>query len=68
MCFESAQSLCGVADLALAGQEHQHVARRLGLEFVDRVDDRLDFVADLGAHDFVVGVVGIVVSWPPDRR
>ena len=59
--LEVAQCLCGVADLALAGQEHQHVAGRLGFEFADGVDDRLGLVAHLGAHDFVVGVVGIVI-------
>ena len=60
MFFECAQCLCGVADLALAGQEHQHVAGRL-FEFVDGVDDRLGRVAHLGADHLVVGVVGIVV-------
>ena len=57
----AAQRFGGVADLALAGQEHQHVAGRFGLEFVDGVDDRLGLVAHLGADDLVVGVVGIVV-------
>ena len=36
----------GVADLPLAGQEHQDVARPLGGELLDRVDDRLGLVAD----------------------
>ncbi len=54
------QSVCGVANLALAGQEDQDVAGRLLLEFGDGVDDRLGLVAHLGAHDFVVGVVGVI--------
>ncbi len=54
------QSLCGVPDFAFPGQKHQHVPGRLGLELCDRVDDRLDLVACFGAHDLVVGVVGIV--------
>ena len=36
----------GVADLPLAGQEHQDVARPLGGELLHRVDDRLGLVAD----------------------
>ena len=55
-----AQRFCGVADLALTGQEHQHVAGRFGLQLVDGVDDRVGLVAHLGAHDLVVGIVGIV--------
>ena len=61
------QSLCGVADLALPGQEHQNVARRLGLELTDGVDDGLGLIAHLGAHDFVVRVVGVVVVVGCDR-
>ena len=57
----AAQCFRGVADLALAGQEHQHVAGRLGRQFVNGVDDRLGLVTHLGADDLVVGVVGIVV-------
>ena len=38
----------GVADLALAGQEHQHVAGRFGLEFADGVNDGVGGVAHLG--------------------
>ena len=60
-CFRLAQGFCGVADLALAGQEDQDVAGRFGLELVDGVDDRLGLVAHLGADDFVVGVVGVVI-------
>ena len=67
-CQRTAQSLGGVADLALAGQEHQHVAGRFGVQFVDRVDDRLGLVADLGADDLVVGVVGVVARRPRARR
>ena len=36
----------GVADLALAGQEDQDVARSLAGQLADRVDDRLGLVAD----------------------
>ena len=57
----AAQRVGGVADLALAGQEHQHVARLLAVELADRVDDRLGLVAHHApVHDVVVGVVGIV--------
>ena len=38
------QGVRGVADLPLAGQEDQHVARALGRELADRVDDRLGLV------------------------
>ena len=41
-----AQRVGGVADLPLAGEEHQDVARPLGAQLVDRVADRLDLVAD----------------------
>ena len=34
-----AQRLGRLADLALAGQEHQHVARAVAVTFVDGVDD-----------------------------
>ena len=44
--FERRQRLGGVADLALAGQEHQDVARTLGRQLPDGVDDRLGLVAD----------------------
>ena len=57
----AAQYLGGVADLALAGEEHQHVARRLVRQFSDGVDDRVGRVAHFGAHDVVVWVVGILV-------
>ncbi len=60
--LEVAQSICGITDFAFTRQKHQHVTRRLGLQFMDGVDDRLDFVADLGAHYLVVRVVWIVVS------
>ena len=63
MCVDNvAQRFCGVADLALAGQEHQHVARRLTFQFVNGVDDRLGLVTHLGADDLVVGVVRIVIT------
>ena len=39
------QRVGGVADLALAAEEHEHVARRLGAQLVDGVDDRLHLVA-----------------------
>ncbi len=42
---ESVEGVGGVADLALAGQEHQHVARPLGRQLAHRVDDRLGLVA-----------------------
>jgi hypothetical protein len=41
------QSVRGVADLPLAGQEDQHVAGRFEGEFVDRVEDRLRLVVVL---------------------
>ncbi len=40
-----AQRLGRLADLALAGQEHQHVARAFAAQLVDRVDDRVHQVA-----------------------
>ncbi|CAN0640457.1 hypothetical protein BCEP27_10080 [Burkholderia cepacia] len=40
-----AQRLGRLADLALAGQEHQHVAGAFAAQFVDRVDDRVHQVA-----------------------
>jgi hypothetical protein len=40
-----AQRLGRVADLALAGQEHQHVAGAFAAQFVDGVDDRVHQVA-----------------------
>ena len=64
--LEITQSLCGVADLALTRQEHQHVAGRFLLEFGDGVDDRLGLVAQLGPDDFVVGIVGIVTIFGSD--
>ncbi len=49
------QRLGGVADLPLAGEEHQDVTgRALAAELGDGVDDALDLVAGLGAR--VVGV------------
>ena len=42
------QRVGGVADLPLAGQEHQDVARPLGGQLADGVDDRLGLVADDG--------------------
>ena len=62
---QARQCLCGVADFAFAGQEDQDVAGRFGIQFVDRVDYRLDLIAGLGADDFVVGVVGIAGSSGP---
>ncbi len=55
------QRFCGVADLALTGQEDENVTWRLGLEFADGVDDGLGLITHLGAYDLVVGVVWIVV-------
>ena len=43
---ETRQLVGGVADLALAGQEDQHVARTLGRQLLDGVADRLGLVAD----------------------
>ncbi len=40
-----AQRLGRLADLALAGQEHQHVAGAFAAQLVDRVDDRVHQVA-----------------------
>ena len=39
------QRVRGVANLPFTAEEHQHVARRLVLEFVDGVQDRLGLVA-----------------------
>ena len=41
----AAQDVGGVADLALAGQEHEHVARAFAQQLVDRVGDRVLLVA-----------------------
>ena len=41
-----AESVGGVPDLPLPRQEDEHVARPLGGELLDRVDDRLGLVAD----------------------
>ena len=60
MCFRFLQHLCGVADFALAGEEHQHVAGRLLFQLSDRVDDRLGLVPHFGADDLVVRVVRVV--------
>ena len=49
------QRVRGVADLALAGQEHQDVARALALQLGDGVADGLDLVA-VGVGLGVVGV------------
>jgi hypothetical protein len=42
-----AQGLGGLADLALAGQEHQHVTRPGAMRLVDRIDDGVVEVAVL---------------------
>ena len=42
-----AQRLGGVADLALAAQEHEHVPRALAQQLLDRVADRVDLVGVL---------------------
>ncbi len=55
------QRFCGVADLALAGKEDQHVAGWFLLQLADRVEDGLGLITHLGAYDLVVGVVWIVV-------
>ena len=61
------QGLGGVADLPFPGQEHQHITRGFALQLGDRIDDGLGLVAQLGAHDIVVGVVRIVgISRPLD--
>ncbi len=51
------QCVRGVADLALAGEEDQDVARALGLELLHRVADRLDLVAVAVQLLLLVGVV-----------
>ena len=51
----SASASGGVADLPLAGEEHQDVARPLGDQLVDGVDDRADLVA-VGIGVLVVGI------------
>ena len=44
----AAQRVRGVADLALAGEEHEHVARALALQLVDGGGDRVGLVVVLG--------------------
>ena len=51
----AAQRVGGVADLALAGQEHEHVPGPLGEQLVDRLADRLHLVARFGVLRGVVG-------------
>ena len=51
------QRVRGVADLPLAGEEDQDVARALGLELVDGVADRGDLVA--------VGVLAVLLEQRP---
>ena len=45
VALERVERVGGVADLALAGQEDQHVARALGRQLAHGVDDRLGLVA-----------------------
>ena len=45
VALERVERVGGVADLALAGQEDEHVARSLGRQLADGVDDRLGLVA-----------------------
>ena len=60
-----AQRLGRFADLALAGQEHQHVARAVARALIDRVDDGVDQVALLVAgHAFAVALA----AGPRGRR
>ena len=60
------QCVGGVADLALAGQEHQDVARALARQLTDGVHDRLGLVADDGLPLLVL-LVGQVDQRPvPD--
>ena len=54
---EPAERVGGVVDLALARQEHEHVAGPLVRELLDRVDDPLDLIA--------VRFVGLVVDQRP---
>ena len=62
----AADALRDSADLALAGQEDQHVAARLGVQFADRRDDGLidiDFILVIGRRRAVtdldrVGTIG----------
>ena len=53
--FALGQRVRGVADLALAGEEHEDVARALALQLGDGVADGLDLVAVRVG----VGVVGV---------
>ena len=55
-----AHRLRGVADLALTGQEDQHVPRGLVRQFVERVDDGFGLIARLDPHHFMIGIVGVV--------
>ena len=41
----AAHGIRRVADLGLAGEEHQHVARRLAVQFAQRRGDAVDVVA-----------------------
>ena len=67
--IELAQRVGGVADLPLAGQEHQHVAGRLALEFARsrRRSPRSGRASCDAVDDVVVGVVGIVGGRPAGR-
>ena len=56
------QRLGGVADLPLAAQEHQDVARALGAQLLDGLADRRDRVADAGAGGVVLFVVGVTLA------
>ena len=55
-----AHRFCGVGDLALTGEEYQHIARRFGSQLRNGVDDRLGLVARLNPHHLVVGVVRVI--------
>ena len=45
VALERVEGVGGVADLPLARQEDEHVARPLGRQLADRVEDRLGLVA-----------------------
>ena len=47
----AADGVRGVPDLGLAGEEHEHVARRLAVELVEGVDDALQVVAVVDGSD-----------------
>ncbi len=64
----AAQGVGSVVDLALAGQEHEHVTGPLPLELGHGVDDRLDLVAAVVADRAVAHLDGVRAPGDLDHR